>query len=412
MTHSGLASFRSRIRTLTGTSVVRASSLRLLAIVVGVLSSVLLARLGGADVKGIASAFAAANALAYTFVAFDFPQQVLRAARERGDLGVVAGLMIRSWPYYALLGSVTTLGWWALGGGSEIWLLLGGLGYLLSAQIGVATNGVSGPATAAVGAVIQQAGMVVLTLAAHLTTGLDDDSARGVITGSYLAALPYFLWRLRRSSNGHLLDGERPPPRELLIFVQRGLRWQPTRVAQFLMLRLDTLVAYAALGASTTGVYSVGLSTAALAGLVPAQFAANTTYRATTGGKPALRRDLRGALLSGTVVSAGLAATGWFLIPLLYGEEFSDAYWVLLFTSPGVVAYGGLQVLTNQLRITGGPLLITVPSFVGVTLMSISMLATANPWGTKGIAASSSLGAGSALVCAYVMLRKRARIER
>ena len=94
---------------------------------------------------------------------------------------------------------------------------------------------------------------------------------------------------------------------------------------------------------------------AALAGLVPAQFASNTTYEATLGRIGSLRRNTRHATWTGLVGALGLAAIGWPLLVIAYGREFEDSYWVLLATLPGIVAYGVLQVFTQDPPVSSTP---------------------------------------------------------
>jgi O-antigen/teichoic acid export membrane protein len=192
----------------------------------------------------------------------------------------------------------------------------------------------------------------------------------------------------------------------------QGLRWQPSRLLQLLLLRLDTLVVYGTLGAGAAGIYSVGLSTAALAGLVPAQFAANATFRATGGQRSRPGRDFRGALTSGATAALLLAAVGWVLIPIAYGNAFADAYWVLLLASPGVVSYAGLQVITNRLRILGKPGTIALGSSGGVVTMMACLWILTPAFGVLGAAIASSTGSLAALAITYLTLRRQARTRR
>lgn len=392
-------------------TVAGASGLRFAAIVLGTLASVLLARWGGTELKGVASAYAAANALAFTAINFDLAQQVLRRGREAGDLSDVGSLLVRCWPYYLAIGGAASLLAWVTDQGDAIWLSVGTLCFLLPSQLGIASNGVAGPRTTAVGAVFQQTAMCGLLGVFHMTVGLTEPTVKGVICLAYMAPLPYFAWTTRRRC-GRL--SARPLLRLRLLrqLIAAGSRWQPVRILQLLLLRLDLLAVYWLLGASPAGVYSVGLSTAALAGLVPAQFAANATFTATSRPVNRSTKDLLGAVISGSVGAAGLASVGWFLIPLMYGSGFSDAFLVQVLVSPGVVAYSALQVITNRQRIQGSSATLLVASAVGVSLMAVSIACLEPRAGIFGIAAASSIGSAAALAWAYASLLRRARAAR
>lgn len=89
-------------RNLLTHPITHASGLRAISLLAGVAGSVVIARLGGADVKGVASAYAAANVLAFIAVNLDIPQQLLRFAREQGDGSRTLGFMWRGVKGYIL----------------------------------------------------------------------------------------------------------------------------------------------------------------------------------------------------------------------------------------------------------------------------------------------------------------------
>jgi O-antigen/teichoic acid export membrane protein len=384
----------------------RASVLRALAILLGIASSILMARLGGAELKGLASAYAAANALAFMALNFDLAQQLLRRGRDSGDLSNLAALLIRTWPYYLIVTGSLGGAALAVGNGNVAWLCLGAVCFLLPTQFGVVSNGIAGPKTTAWGAVLQQGTMAALTLLVHFTVGLSDGSVKSIICIAYVAPLPYFVVQARQGQSLNVKNTSLGLSKIFHLAAQ-GLRWQPSRLLQLLLLRLDTLVVYGTLGAGAAGIYSVGLSTAALAGLVPAQFAQNATFRATGGPRSQAGHDLVGALASGIACGLLLGASGWFLIPIAYGPSFSDAYWVLLCALPGVVAYAGLQVITNRLRILGQPRIVWIASGGGVVVMVIGLTVMLPALGTIGVAISSSAGCLGALGLAHLGIRRQ-----
>jgi O-antigen/teichoic acid export membrane protein len=89
-----------------------------------------------------------------------------------------------------------------------------------------------------------------------------------------------------------------------------------------------------------------------------------------------------------------------FLVPLLFGEDFSDAVeplWALL---PGIVAYAPVTVLVVYLSVRRGrPRLSLAVSVAGLLVTTAAALAFIPLWGSTGAALASTLGytAGGAL---------------
>jgi O-antigen/teichoic acid export membrane protein len=371
----------------------------------GVASSVVISRLGGAEVKGVTSAFAALTILAFTVVNLDLAQQTLRHGRSTNSLNSIRARLIALWPWYLLLTALVAGGGLLLGRPHLTWLAAGTFCYLVAAQMGIACTGLSGPAATAIGGILQQAGMVSATLTLAAIGCLNTSWAPLVVILSFLAPLPWYLWAARprrahmRSVAGHDIG--------VLGLIRAGVKWQAARIAQLLLLRLDTLCVFWFLGASDAGVYSVGLATSALAGMVPAQFASNVIHEATLGRRASLRRNVRSAALAGSIGGLALIAGGWPLLLVAYGREFERSYIVLLGTLPGVVAYGVLQVFTNQMRIVGQARSVTIPSAVGVLVMVACLAAAAPGLGIAGAALASSAGALAAVGTAYVLWREQ-----
>lgn len=395
-----------KIRSLTHHRVFQAFLLRGCGLALGIAGSVAIARLGGADVKGVSSAFAATNSLVFLIVSLDLAQQILRDGRERGDLAGVVRRLISLWPFYALVAAIgSASGLWL--GKNVVWLVVGAGAFLIGAQAAVMANALAGPSVASWGAVIQQATMVVGAFVAWWTIGLGTESVKLVVIASYLTPLPLFFWSFRSAPDRP--SGRVSQPMSVPNLVRAGSLWQVARLSQFLMLRLDTLVVFSWLGASEAGIYSVGLATASLASILPAQFAANTTYEATLGITNVLRRNAFRAGLSGVAASLVLAVVGYPLLNFAYGPQFDEAYVVLLATLPGVTAYGVLQVITAQRRLDASPRSVTVPSALGAITMVIGLGVLVPRFGLVGAGVASSLAACTAV--AVVLAQSRGHIR-
>lgn len=393
------------IRRLTG-----AIGLRGLAIGAGIASSVAVARLGGADVKGYASTFAATSILVFTAVNLDLAQQTLRESRNDNELGSLRARLTRLWVLYAVITAIA-VGITMLSGSQEAsWVAFGAFVYLVVATCGVAANALSGPTVVATGAILQQFGMIACAALLASQGALQLSTVPIVVVVSFLFPLPLYLFATRPRDRPRGSVSALPSIRLL----KAGLSWQPARVAQLLLIRLDLLVVFHFLGAGSAGVYSVGIATAALAGIVPALFAANVTYEATQGTARSLGRNVRFALISGVATGVALVAVGGPLLTLAYGPAFSSAYPLLVLAVPGVIAYGLLQVFTNQMRLTGLARSVAVPSAVGVGVMAITLLVLLPPLDAIGAAIASSAGpvAAASLAAAMHYRRRTARRRR
>jgi O-antigen/teichoic acid export membrane protein len=129
-----------------------------------------------------------------------------------------------------------------------------------------------------------------------------------------------------------------------------GLKMHPGLVFSYLLLRIDIFFVSAYLGTAEVGIYSLAVLFAELTWLltnplvqaaIPFQAATESSESAPLAFKAA-RFNFALALL----VSAGLAATLWIAIPLLYGEEFATAYSALLLLLPGILAMAAARPLT------------------------------------------------------------------
>ena len=152
------------------------------------------------------------------------------------------------------------------------------------------------------------------------------------------------------------------------------------------------------------GIYSIAMQAAeamwlvagALATAVTAPVVHESEERA---AELVARSARRAALLTGAVaVVVGVASP--FLIPLLFGEDFSDSVRPLLVLLPGVVAYAPVTVLVVYLSVRRGrPRLSVVVSVVALVLTTVGSFVFIPLFGTTGAALASTVGyvAGGAL---------------
>jgi O-antigen/teichoic acid export membrane protein len=157
-------------------------------------------------------------------------------------------------------------------------------------------------------------------------------------------------------------------------------------------------------GLDAVGIYSIAMQAAEALWLIPAAVATAVTGPAVHETEPAAVRLIRGAALRGlaytAAAAAAVAAAGPFVIPLLFGEAFSDAALPLALLLPGVVLYGPVTILVVYLSVRRGrPRLSLAVSITAVVVTIAAALALIPPYGSAGAAVASSIGyvAGAAL---------------
>ena len=172
--------------------------------------------------------------------------------------------------------------------------------------------------------------------------------------------------------------------------------------------RAELLVLGRLEGLDDVGVYSIAMQAAEGIWLVPAAVATAITGPA-VHETPERARSLvaraagRGLLLgAGVAVLVGAAAP--FLVPLLFGDDFSAATRPLALLLPGVVVYGPVTILVVYLSVRcGRPRLSLVVSLLAGTVTVGLSLALIPSFGASGAATASTIGyaAGGALAWVF-----------
>lgn len=238
------------------------------------------------------------------------------------------------------------------------------------------------------------AGAVVYLLGATLLAVL---GALGVTQALLLYAASILVSWL-----GHLWWVERVAPvwpaldRELLKrVVSFGLRFHVGLVLSYLLLRFDVFLVNVYLGNREVGIYSVAVLFAEfvwlLTGpLVHATIPFQTGETMTNSGRLAFK-GARFNFALGLMVSAFLAMTLWVVLPLLYGQAFSDAYAPLLLLMPGICAMAAarsLGLLITREERPGRYAAITAAAFALNVALNVLLLPE---MGIAGASAASSI---------------------
>lgn len=383
--------------------VIRASSLQFVGLALGVAAGVLIARVGGAEIKGVFSAYAAATVILGMSINLDYSHQAIVAAREARDPGMVGRALARLWSVYApaffaLSAAV------ALIDTSYGLYIVGAAAFTLCSHLNIATSGLVAAHYAALTAAGQQVVILVGTGCLILTSQLDGSTVIYLIIASYVLPIPLLAWKLRAlsASEGSVSDRRVP----VMSLVRRGIGWQPGRLFQFALMRLDILVVMQVFGSAAAGVYSVGLSLATLTAMAPTQVANYLVYKGARSRLGSIKNLLQMSLFLSITLGAILAVIGLPVITTLYGDGFSRAYGVLLVTLPGAVALGIINVLSNRLRMVEGPRVYTGAMLLGLSTMGLGIVLLGPIYELEGIGVASSLGGLASALALYCLYRR------
>jgi O-antigen/teichoic acid export membrane protein len=158
-----------------------------------------------------------------------------------------------------------------------------------------------------------------------------------------------------------------------------GLKGLGSTVTQAVNMRLDLLIMPAFLGAASVGLYSVATNVSWLLVAISAPMWWLIMPTAAGQGSRGHRTILAsfyvtlGASLALAVALAGSA--GW-LIPTVYGDDFSPAVTSLYVLLPGSVLLAGSTVMTSGIYAAGRPFTATTPHLLGsvVTVGGLALL--------------------------------------
>lgn len=178
------------------------------------------------------------------------------------------------------------------------------------------------------------------------------------------------------------------------------------RVELFILRRFEEL--------RDVGIYSIAMQAAEamwlVAGAIATAVTAPVVHETEERARELIARSARRALLLTGAVAVVVALAAPVLVPLLFGEDFSDSVrplWVLL---PGVVAYAPVTVLVVYLSVRRGrPRLSLAVSVVALVVTTATALAFIPLWGTTGAAAASTIGYAAGGALAWVFFARRAR---
>ncbi len=174
-----------------------------------------------------------------------------------------------------------------------------------------------------------------------------------------------------------------------------GLRGYVGNVLQFFNYRLDLFLVNFFLGPAGAGIYTVAIAMAEMlwylpnaVGFVIFPKAANTSQAEMNRFTPRIFRVTLALTAAGGVV---LALVGKPLIEFIYSPAFASAFGPLLALLPGVVLLGAAKVLTNEIAGRGYPHYNSITAGVALVLTVTFDLLLIPRWGVLGAAIASSI---------------------
>jgi O-antigen/teichoic acid export membrane protein len=389
-----------RIRAGRAGSVGWAMGFRAGTLVASLALSILVARIGGPEAKGAFSLFTAKASLCGAFLSLGIAFQIVRETRAaKRRLSVWYTFLTTAVLLTAAVTAVSAVAH-LVGAGSLAEALLAGYFYVLPTQAAIIALAFRGALVSNRGAVLQPlGGLGLIGVFLLLDVQLTSDMVIAVALAAYLAPLPYFASVMPRA-------GGAPSFRWTVrrIF-GRGIRWQPSRLVQYAIMRGDLIVVGYAVGVEEAGVYSVALSLSELGLLLPRVLASDSLHAAVQGSAIRPARLARNNLLLSAACALVLLAVSPFATPLLYGDEFGAVPRLLLLLIPGGIAYSVVQVGTMYANALGAVRQLTWVSLLGGVVFTVAIVPLVGLLDAQGAAIASSLAYVTMAVASLAWLR-------
>jgi len=195
-----------------------------------------------------------------------------------------------------------------------------------------------------------------------------------------------------------------------------GLRFYATSVVTIVRDAADRMVILAALDPAALGLYAVAMTVAGLAAQNIAGATATILLPKLAAGADEDARRLHftrafgASLLVGTLLNGLVAIVSPFLIPIVFGMEFSGAAQITAALCLALSARGGTEVLSAGLRGMGDWTTAPLTTAVTVAVFVPSAIVLVGAWGTVGVAAALAMSEIVALGFALSRAAVRTRL--
>ena len=389
-------------------------SMRLLAVAGGVVT----ARFLGPSGKGELTAFITVASIAMLVISVGIPSaNIYFAGQGKTPKGMLVGNSAVFWAVAGLLGFCAIYFGRGLigrvmpaGCENQLWWLLVGLSLFISLGSSIVGGILVGEQRFLKVSVsgLTQAGTYLLLLLIFLL--VLDMGLGGVLLAWLLGWLVSLAlnWLFVRQALGRQLLRVSTPV--LGASVRYGLKGQVGDIMQWGNYRLDVFIVGYLLGASDLGWYAVAFTVAELIWFVPSAVA-TVLFPVTAKGDEDGATRFTGVVFRQTMIVILLsclaaAASGWFIIPLIFGHEFSPSVYPFYLLLPGVAMLGLWKVLNGDLCGRGYPQYGTLSTALALVVTIVLDLTLIPRMGIAGAAIASSLSyAVATLTLLIVFLR-------
>jgi O-antigen/teichoic acid export membrane protein len=184
-----------------------------------------------------------------------------------------------------------------------------------------------------------------------------------------------------------------------------------TNLAGFLAYRLDFLFVHYITGAHGLGLYSTAAGIAELGRMAP-NAVGQAAIRAIGSASEQDRKTvalgvLRLGLPVAGVISMGLAAASFWVIPALYGDAFAPAAPLMIWLAPGVASLAVTSVAASWLNVSGRSATTAKLSWWCTAAAAVISLLLILVWGIKGAAIASTIVYTSSAALTWLVASSR-----
>lgn len=222
-------------------------------------------------------------------------------------------------------------------------------------------------------------GIITLYVIGELTV---TSAAIVTLSGSLLSIVP--LARLVRRIGRWRVS--RSIAREGLGF---GLRTWVGNMASMANNRVDQLIMVPAVAPRELGLYAVAVTLSGIPGYLAGALQAPLLTRITEGDRGIVARTLRTTLLLSLLIGVVMALITPVGLPLLFGDDFSEAVIMSLILFAAAVPLAGVHVSSTALIAGGRPGTTSVGEMVALAVTGVGLVLLLGPYGGLGAAITS-----------------------
>jgi len=191
-----------------------------------------------------------------------------------------------------------------------------------------------------------------------------------------------------------------------------GLKIYPGFIANFLHFRIDQLMINWFIGASGVGLYALSVEWGEALWRIDFGIINAALYRiASQDDKNSYfltKKVFKWVLILDGVVGLFLIVICKPLFALLYGAKFNASVLPLILLIPGVVAWGGGRALSQYIAFNRGkPALCTLAAFIGMGFNIVGNLFAIPKWGIKGAAVTSTISYFLTMLFLMIVFRRK-----